>query len=56
MYALAIVAGLAGTAQEPSPIAIILGLTNSAIGIWFLIELGFLKGTQGPKPLWSRPA
>jgi uncharacterized membrane protein YhaH (DUF805 family) len=58
-----IVAGIAvGTIMEDSiMIASILGLVAAAIGIWAFIELGCLRGTEGPNqygpdPLPAPPA
>ena len=42
------IAGFGGTAEAPSPISLGLGIVYLIMGIWLLIELGFLKGTQGP--------
>lgn len=41
-------AGIVGTFDNPSAISIALSLVTFVFGVWFFIELGFLKGTQGP--------
>ncbi len=53
--------GIAGTFDKSSPISIALILVNFVFGVWFFVELGFLKGTQGPNlygpdPLGARMA
>jgi uncharacterized membrane protein YhaH (DUF805 family) len=55
--------GLLGISDpmSPSGLDILLGLVMMIVGIWFLIELGFLKGTTGPNrhgpdPLGDRQA
>jgi uncharacterized membrane protein YhaH (DUF805 family) len=39
--------GLAGTPQEPNALGWICTLINLGVGLWFLIDLGILKGTPG---------
>jgi uncharacterized membrane protein YhaH (DUF805 family) len=42
--------GLLGISDPmaPSGLDILLGLIMGIVGLWFLIDLGFLKGTTGP--------
>ena len=40
--------GRGGTMDDPTPLGIVLALANFAVVIWYLVEVGFLKGTQGP--------
>jgi len=56
------VAGLFGLSNPEVPTAVdyILGIALLIVGIWFLIELGILRGTigpnqYGPDPLEGRP-
>jgi uncharacterized membrane protein YhaH (DUF805 family) len=60
---LSILLGLFGISDPmaPSGLDMLLGLIMMIVGIWFLIELGFLKGTTGPNrhgpdPLGDRQA
>lgn len=53
-------AGIAGTTDEPNEIGIALAVINLIVAAWFLVELGFLKGTDGdndygPNPLTGEP-
>lgn len=53
--------GLSGTQDEPSMLGLVFGLAVFVIAVWFFIELGFLRGTQGPNrfgpdPLGARQA
>lgn len=41
-------AGLAGTEQEPGIAVLVLALPALLLAVWLFVELGFLKGTQGP--------
>jgi uncharacterized membrane protein YhaH (DUF805 family) len=41
-------AGFTGTPTQPNLLAYALSLFGLIIGIWFFIELGFLRGTAGP--------
>jgi uncharacterized membrane protein YhaH (DUF805 family) len=48
--------GLAGTPEEPNAIGWICSIVTLGVGLWFLVELGILKGTTGsnrygPDPL-----
>ncbi len=48
--------GLAGTPEAPNAIGWICSIVTLGVGIWFLVELGILKGTTGsnrygPDPL-----
>ena len=48
--------GLTGTPEAPNPLAWICSIVTLGVGIWFLVELGILKGTTGsnrygPDPL-----
>lgn len=52
--------GFTGTPTEPNALGYALALFNLIIGIWFFIELGFLRGTIGRNqfgedPLASQP-
>jgi uncharacterized membrane protein YhaH (DUF805 family) len=40
--------GFTGTPTEPNALGYALALLSLIIGIWFFIELGFLRGTAGP--------
>lgn len=42
------VAGLTGTPTAPNTLGYALSLVSLIIGLWFFIELGFLRGTAGP--------
>jgi uncharacterized membrane protein YhaH (DUF805 family) len=39
--------GFTGTPQEPNALGWICTLINLGVGLWFLIDLGILKGTPG---------
>jgi uncharacterized membrane protein YhaH (DUF805 family) len=41
-------AGFTGTPTEPNTLGYALSLVSLIIGLWFFIELGFLRGTAGP--------
>jgi uncharacterized membrane protein YhaH (DUF805 family) len=41
-------AGFTGTPTEPNTLGYALSLVSLVIGLWFFIELGFLRGTAGP--------
>jgi uncharacterized membrane protein YhaH (DUF805 family) len=48
--------GLTGTPDQPNAIAWVCSVVSIGVGLWFLIELGILKGTAGsnrygPDPL-----
>jgi uncharacterized membrane protein YhaH (DUF805 family) len=48
--------GLAGTPEQPNAIGWICSIVTLGVGLWFLVELGILKGTTGsnrygPDPL-----
>lgn len=47
--------GLAGTPQEPSGLGWILNLVHLGVGLWFLIDLGILKGTPGQNHFGGDP-
>jgi uncharacterized membrane protein YhaH (DUF805 family) len=47
--------GLTGTPQEPNALGWICTLVTTGVGIWFLIELGILKGTPGPNRFGGDP-
>ena len=47
--------GLTGTPQEPNALGWICTLVTMGVGIWFLIELGILKGTPGPNRFGGDP-
>ena len=40
--------GMTGTAEQPNTLGWISSLVMLAVGLWFLVELGILKGTTGP--------
>ena len=46
--------GLAGM-MHPSPLRLCVSLLLVVIGLWMLIELGFLDGTQGPNKYGPSP-
>ena len=39
----------------PSTLSMIVGIATLAIGLWALVELGFLKGTEGPNSYGNDP-
>jgi uncharacterized membrane protein YhaH (DUF805 family) len=47
--------GLAETPEQWSGLGIAMGLVSLVISVWFLMELGFLRGTQGPNPFGPDP-
>ena len=47
--------GLTGTPEQPNTLGWIASLVMLAVGLWFLIELGILKGTTGPNRYGSDP-
>jgi uncharacterized membrane protein YhaH (DUF805 family) len=47
--------GLTGTPQEPNALGWICTLVTMGVGLWFLIELGILKGTPGPNRFGGDP-
>jgi uncharacterized membrane protein YhaH (DUF805 family) len=47
--------GLTGTPQEPNALGWICTLITMGVGLWFLIELGILKGTPGPNRFGGDP-
>lgn len=47
--------GLTGTPPEVNALGWICTLINLGVGIWFLIELGILKGTPGPNRFGGDP-
>jgi uncharacterized membrane protein YhaH (DUF805 family) len=58
LYSILALIGLIGMPGVPNAFGIIFGLVMLAIGIWILVELGFLRGTvgdnaYGPDPLQS---
>ena len=40
--------GMTGTPEQPNTLGWISSLVMLAVGLWFLVELGILKGTTGP--------
>ncbi len=53
-------AGIAGTTDDPNALGIALAIVGLVIGIWYLVDLGILKGTPGdnrygPDPLSGAP-
>jgi uncharacterized membrane protein YhaH (DUF805 family) len=46
--------GLTGT-QQLTAIGWVCALVNLGVGLWFLIELGILKGTPGPNRFGGDP-
>ncbi len=49
------VLGLAGTDAEPSPLAMIIAVPFTVLGLGLLVELGFRKGTSGPNQYGPDP-
>jgi uncharacterized membrane protein YhaH (DUF805 family) len=47
--------GLTGTPQEPNALGWICNLVTLGVGLWFLIDLGILKGTPGPNQFGGDP-
>jgi uncharacterized membrane protein YhaH (DUF805 family) len=47
--------GLTGTPQEPNALGWICTLVNLGVFLWFLIDLGILKGTPGPNRFGGDP-
>jgi uncharacterized membrane protein YhaH (DUF805 family) len=47
--------GLTGDPLSSNILDYILGIATFVIAIWFLIELGFLRGTQGPNQYGPDP-
>jgi uncharacterized membrane protein YhaH (DUF805 family) len=47
--------GLTGNPLDPNALDFILGLAVLVVAIWFLIELGFLRGTAGPNQYGPDP-
>jgi uncharacterized membrane protein YhaH (DUF805 family) len=47
--------GLTGDPANPNWLGWVLNLADAAIAIWFLIELGFLRGTQGANQYGGDP-
>ena len=47
--------GLTGTPQEPNAIGWLCTLVNLGVGLWFLIDLGILKGTPGQNHFGGDP-
>lgn len=47
--------GVTGDPAEPNALGWICTLVNLGVGIWFLIELGILKGTPGPNRFGGDP-
>jgi len=57
-YIPSIINGVISASQPGSSLAMITGLITLVVAVWFIIELGFLKGTDGqndygPDPLES---
>ena len=47
--------GMTGTPLEPNGLAWICTLVNLGVGLWFLIDLGILKGTPGQNHFGGDP-
>ena len=47
--------GLTGTPNQPNALGWICTLVTMGVGLWFLIELGILKGTPGPNRFGGDP-
>jgi len=47
--------GLTGTPHEPNALGWLCTLINLGVGLWFLIDLGILKGTPGPNQYGGDP-
>jgi uncharacterized membrane protein YhaH (DUF805 family) len=48
-------AELSGTQEDPTTLGIGLGLIGFAVAIWYLVDLGVLKGTPGPNQYGPDP-
>jgi uncharacterized membrane protein YhaH (DUF805 family) len=49
------VLGLAGSAEEPSPLSLLIALPFTIFGLALLVELGFRRGTVGPNQYGPDP-
>ena len=49
------VLGITGNPLDANALDYILGIATLVVSIWFLIELGFLRGTQGPNQYGPDP-
>jgi len=49
------VLGITGNPLNANALDYILGIATLVVSIWFLIELGFLRGTQGPNQYGPDP-
>lgn len=47
--------GFGGTPQQPNALGWICTLVTMGVGLWFLIDLGILKGTPGPNRFGGDP-
>jgi uncharacterized membrane protein YhaH (DUF805 family) len=47
--------GLTGAPNHPNALGWICNLVSMGVGLWFLIELGILKGTPGPNRFGGDP-
>jgi uncharacterized membrane protein YhaH (DUF805 family) len=47
--------GLTGAPNNPNALGWICNLVSMGVGLWFLIELGILKGTPGPNRFGGDP-
>jgi uncharacterized membrane protein YhaH (DUF805 family) len=47
--------GLTGTPNQPNALGWICTLVTMGVGLWFLIDLGILKGTPGPNRFGGDP-
>lgn len=48
-------AGLAGQPEQPNMLDVVVFVASAIVTIWLVIELGFLKGTQGPNRFGPDP-
>jgi len=54
-YIPAIINGVISASAPDSSLTMITGLITLVVSIWFLVELGFLKGTDGPNDYGPDP-
>jgi len=47
--------GLTGTEEEPTIVGLAVVLLTMAASIWYLVDVGLLKGTQGPNDYGPDP-
>lgn len=52
---LLVIGGLAGTPEAPSAMRLVVMIATIIVGLWLLVELGFLRGTVGPNQYGEDP-